>query len=108
MKLLNEQQTREIPQFLWVVCCSLEVQMKIFCTEEGYDSGQSPELFVNVTAVPFVSEILQVHEKKIRIFFAIESNHKFLKVSDTAFSLTAAYYLGYYWQDKRLSIKKGD
>ena len=46
--------------------------------------------------------------KKLRIFFAIESNHKFLKVSDTAFSLTAAYYLGYYWQDKRLSIKKGD
>ena len=31
--------------------------------EEGYDSGQSPEPFVNVTAVPFVSEILQVHEK---------------------------------------------
>ena len=107
MKLLNEQLTREIRQFLWVVCCSLEVQMKIFCTEEGYDSGQSPELFVNVTAVPFVSEILQVHEKNA-IFFAIESNHKFLKVSDTAFSLTAAYYLGYYWQDKRISIKKGD
>ena len=68
IQLLNEQLTHEIRQFLWVVCCSLEVQMKIFCTEEGYDSGQSPEPFVNVTAVPFVSEILQVHEKKC-IFF---------------------------------------
>lgn len=39
----------------------LKVQMKIFCTEQGYDSGQSPEPFVNVTAVPLVGEILQVH-----------------------------------------------
>ena len=39
----------------------LKVQMKIFCTEQGYDSGQSPEPFVNITAVPLVSEILQVH-----------------------------------------------
>ena len=71
MKLLNEQLTREIRQFLWVVCCSLEVQMKIFCTEEGYDSGQSPEPFVNVTAVPFVSEILQVHEKNCVFFLQL-------------------------------------
>ena len=71
MKLLNEQLTREIRQFLWVVCCSLEVQMKIFCTEEGNDSGQSPEPFVNVTAVPFVSEILQVHEKNCVFFLQL-------------------------------------
>ena len=45
--------------------------MKIFCTEEGYDSGQSPELFVNVTAVPFVSEILQVHEKNCVFFLQL-------------------------------------
>ena len=29
-------------------------------TEEGYDSGVSPEPLANVTAVPLVSEILQV------------------------------------------------
>ena len=29
-------------------------------TEEGYDGGESPEPLVNVTAVPLVSEILQV------------------------------------------------
>ena len=82
----------------------LKVQMKIFCTEEGYDSGQSPEPFVNVTAVPLVSEILQVH--LLMNVFAIKP--QFLKVSDTAFSLTAVYFLGYYWQDKRISIKEGD
>ena len=78
--------------------------MKKICTEEGYDSGQSPEPFVNVTAVPLVGEILQVHF--LMHVFAIKP--QFLKVSDTAFSLTAVYYLGYYWQDKRISIKEGD
>ena len=42
----------------------------------------------------------------LMLFFAIKP--QFLKVSDTAFSLTAVYFLGYYWQDKRISIKEGD
>ena len=39
---------------------SLAHALKLSVTEEGYDGGESPELLVNVTAVPLVSEILQV------------------------------------------------
>ena len=31
-----------------------------------------------------------------------------LKVSETAFSLTAGYFLAYWWYDKRVTLKKGD
>ena len=31
-----------------------------------------------------------------------------MKVSETAFSLTAGYFLAYWWNDKRISIKEGD
>ena len=34
--------------------------LKLSVAEEGYDGGLSPEPLVNVTAVPLVSEILQV------------------------------------------------
>ena len=39
---------------------SLIHALKFSLSEEGYDGGLSPEPLVNVTAVPFVSEILQV------------------------------------------------
>ena len=39
---------------------SLIHALKLSVAEEGYDGGLSPEPLVNVTAVPLVSEILQV------------------------------------------------
>ena len=39
---------------------SLVHALKLSVAEEGYDGGLSPEPLVNVTAVPLVSEILQV------------------------------------------------
>ena len=39
---------------------SLIHALKFSFSEEGYDGGLSPEPLVNVTAVPLVSEILQV------------------------------------------------
>ena len=32
---------------------------------------------------------------------------KFVKVSETAFSLTAGYFLAYWWSDKRITVKEG-
>ena len=32
----------------------------------------------------------------------------FTKVSETAFSLTAGYFLAYWWYDKRITLKEGD
>ena len=31
----------------------------------------------------------------------------FVKVSETAFSLTAGYFLAYWWSDKRITVKEG-
>ena len=31
----------------------------------------------------------------------------FIKVSETAFSLTAGYFLAYWWFDKRITVKEG-
>ena len=31
----------------------------------------------------------------------------FIKVSETAFSLTAGYFLAYWWYDKRVTVKEG-
>ena len=46
-------------------------------TEEGYDGGGSPEPLVNVTAVPLVSEILQVWH-----LFLCYKVHVFLSTAD--------------------------
>ena len=91
-------------------------------TEEGYDSGVSPEPLANVTAVPLVSEILQVWIPSIdcnalsacpavNIQYPVLIKHafcvSFYKVSETAFSLTAGYFLAYWWSDKRITVKEG-
>ena len=46
-----------------VIVSGIRIDKKVIIlhfSEEGYDSGHSPEPLVNVTAVPLVSEILQV------------------------------------------------